>query len=91
MGIDRDQDGLPNGVETNTGVFVDPDNTGSDPASADTDGDGFDDGLEVALGSDPNNPMSVPTAPGLAPVPALILVSGIAFAASRILRRRRSD
>jgi hypothetical protein len=91
MGVDRDQDGLGNGVETNTGIFVNPDNTGSNPALADTDGDGFDDGLEVNLGSDPNNSMSVPTAPGLAPVPALILISGIAFAAGRILRRRRAD
>ncbi len=90
MGVDRDEDGLGNGVETNTGTFVDADDTGSNPALADTDGDGFDDGLEVNLGSDPNNASSVPTAPGLAPVPALILVGGIALAAGRILRRRRS-
>ncbi len=90
MGVDRDEDGLGNGVETNTGTFVDADNTGSNPALADTDGDGFDDGLEVNLGSDPNNASSVPTAPGLAPVPALMLVGGIALAAGRILRRRRS-
>ncbi|MHC4109008.1 MAG: YncE family protein, partial [Planctomycetota bacterium] len=31
MGIDRDEDTLRNGVETNTGTFVDADDTGTDP------------------------------------------------------------
>ncbi len=41
---DTDSDRLPDAVETDTGVFVDHSNTGSDPAVADTDGDGIEDG-----------------------------------------------
>ena len=63
MGIDRDEDTLLNGVETNTGTFVDANDTGTDPTLADTDGDGFDDAEEVAEGSDPTNPASVPGGP----------------------------
>ncbi len=36
------------------------DDTGSNPALADTDGDGFDDGLELASSSNPTNPASQP-------------------------------
>jgi cysteine-rich repeat protein len=60
MGIDRDQDSLLNGVETNTGIFVDADDTGTDPALVDTDSDSFEDGVEVAAGTDPTNPLSFP-------------------------------
>jgi hypothetical protein len=45
--LDSDGDGLPDCVETNTGVFVDLNNTGTDPFNADTDGDGLSDGDEV--------------------------------------------
>ncbi len=44
---DTDNDGLPNGVETNTGIFLDPTHTGTNPGVSDTDGDGLDDGEEV--------------------------------------------
>ncbi len=44
---DADGDRLPDSVETNTGVFVDANNTGTDPNIADTDGDGIRDGDEV--------------------------------------------
>jgi hypothetical protein len=44
---DTDGDRLPDSVETNTGVFVDANNTGTDPNIADTDGDGIKDGDEV--------------------------------------------
>ncbi|RMG85316.1 MAG: hypothetical protein D6708_15910, partial [Candidatus Dadabacteria bacterium] len=62
MGPDTDEDGLPDAVETNTGVFVDMDDTGTDPANPDTDGDLIADGLEVwqGQGFDPNDP-AVPT------------------------------
>jgi cysteine-rich repeat protein len=63
MGIDRDEDTLLNGVETNTGTFVDANNTGTDPALADTDGDGFDDDVEVSSGTDPTDPLSFPGGP----------------------------
>jgi DNA-binding beta-propeller fold protein YncE len=92
MGIDRDEDTLPNGVETNTGVFVDGDDTGTNPAAADTDGDGYDDGVEVAEGTDPNNPFSFPDAPPvptLGPIAGLLLAGGLVLGAGLRLRRRR--
>jgi len=46
-GVDSDNDGLPDSVETNTGHFVNNTNTGTDPHNADTDGDGIKDGDEV--------------------------------------------
>jgi hypothetical protein len=45
--IDSDGDGLPDCVETNTGIFVDITDTGTDPFNPDTDGDGISDGDEV--------------------------------------------
>ncbi len=44
---DTDGDGLADGAETNSGVFVSADNAGSDPKVSDTDGDGLGDGDEV--------------------------------------------
>ena len=44
---DTDTDGLDDSAETNTGVYVSPANTGTNPNNADTDGDGVPDGLEV--------------------------------------------
>lgn len=61
--VDSDGDGLPDVVETHTGVFVSQNDTGTDPNKADTDGDGLSDGAEsnsgifagpVDTGSDPN-------------------------------------
>ena len=60
---DTDGDGLPDGVETATGVWVSLQDTGTDPLDADTDGDGLSDGVENPdlpfvdagqSGSDPN-------------------------------------
>lgn len=48
---DSDNDRLFDCVETNTGVFVDSEDTGTDPNNPDTDGDGLLDGDEV-LGID---------------------------------------
>ena len=57
---DGDGDGLANGVETGTGVFVSASNTGTNPYLADSDADGFSDGAEVngtsVLGY-PSNPV----------------------------------
>lgn len=44
---DADGDGLPDCVESNTGLYVDTLDTGTDPGDPDTDGDGLDDGEEV--------------------------------------------
>lgn len=57
---DTDNDGLIDGVETDTKLFVSASNTGTDPLVMDTDGDSFDDGFEVDEGSDPTDPNSVP-------------------------------
>ena len=54
---DEDLDGLLDSVETQTGVFVDENDTGTDPNNPDTDADGLPDGLEVLdYGSDPLDP-----------------------------------
>jgi hypothetical protein len=90
-GIDRDEDWLLNGVETNTGVFVDENDTGTDPALRDTDGDGFDDGFEVVRGTDPTDPLSFPgpSVPSMGPwgrVVAVGLMVGLGLA---LAHRRR--
>jgi hypothetical protein len=64
---DDDDDGLLDIYETNTGVFVSPTDTGTDPFDADTDDDGLLDGVETNTdifvgpedtGTDPNEPDS---------------------------------
>ena len=59
---DSDGDGLSDCVETNTGIFVGQNDTGTNPVLADTDRDGLSDGVEVlgragvdlpALGANP--------------------------------------
>ena len=57
---DGDNDGLADAVETNTGIFVDRNDTGTDPADSDTDKDTFSDGVEVAFGTDPTNGAEFP-------------------------------
>ena len=54
--MDTDGDGLPDSVETNTGVYASETDTGTDPNNADTDGDDVPDGLEVTEETDPNDP-----------------------------------
>lgn len=60
---DFDDDGLLDGVETMTGVYVDDTDTGTDPKNPDSDGDGLLDGVEIPTesfvdinqpGTDPN-------------------------------------
>lgn len=48
---DSDDDGLLDGVESNTGTYVDSNDTGTDPLNADTDGDGLEDGVETNTGT----------------------------------------
>ena len=47
---DTDGDGLKDGVETNTGIWNGPNDTGTDPLKPDTDGDGLPDGVETNTG-----------------------------------------
>ena len=63
MGIDRDEDTLPNGVETNTGVFRAPPTREPTRRSPIRDGDGSNDDVEIAAGTDPNSPLSFPGGP----------------------------
>ena len=53
---DDDNDGLLDIYETNTGVYISPTDTGTDPLSVDTDGDGVDDFQEIQNGTDPTIP-----------------------------------
>lgn len=54
---DNDGDGLLNTVETNTGTYANPSNTGTDPDNPDTDGDLLSDGDEVNVhNTDPTKP-----------------------------------
>jgi hypothetical protein len=52
-GGDSDHDGLSDGVETNTGTYNSPSDTGTDPDNPDSDDDGLKDGDELAYGSNP--------------------------------------
>ena len=47
---DSDGDGLSDKVESNTGEYVDPNDTGTNPRLADTDGDGLSDKVESNYG-----------------------------------------
>jgi len=77
---DGDGDGLYDSVETNTGTYASPTDTGSDPGNADSDGDGIPDGVEVSTGLDPN--VAESTVPALAPLGlglCAILLGGLGF------------
>lgn len=52
---DSDGDELSDLVESNTGVFVDEDDTGTNPILPDSDDDTFSDNMEVLAGTDPND------------------------------------
>ncbi len=88
LDLDDDNDTLLDVVETDTGVYVSPTNTGSDPLVVDTDGDGVDDGDEVAVGTDPNVPDSPPAVPTLG-TPGLLLLLGALFGLGARLGRGR--
>ena len=59
---DTDGDGLQDGVETGTGVWVSESDRGTDPFEVDTDGDGLSDGIESNSGNyvDADNPGTSP-------------------------------
>lgn len=60
---DDDGDGLLDTVETGTEFFVSELNTGTSPVLSDSDRDGFLDGIEILLGTDPTDPASFPATP----------------------------
>ncbi len=87
---DDDGDGLLDTVETNTGVFVSPSNTGTDPRRSDTDGDGYTDRTEVQFHSDPLDAGSVPESlPTLSGLGGTSLVLLLLLGGARVLRLRR--
>ncbi|MBW2288249.1 MAG: hypothetical protein JRG90_10555 [Deltaproteobacteria bacterium] len=60
----------------------------TDPLAADSDGDGFDDGVEVAVGTDPNDHKSFPASvPLLGPWGLGVLIA-LLFSVSGLVRRR---
>jgi MYXO-CTERM domain-containing protein len=73
---DTDGDSLADVHETNTGSYVSPTDTGSDPLDPDSDDDGFADGVEVAAGVDPNAPGTFPGPGGGARLLALGALPG---------------
>jgi hypothetical protein len=95
VGVDRDDDALGDGAETDTGTFNGPMDAGTDPLDPDTDGDGFEDGVEVAAGTNPLDPLDFPQAPPFVPpVPALpplglAVLAGL-LAGTGLLRARRA-
>lgn len=56
--IDTDGDGLDDSVETDTGIYVSPFNTGTDPTRADTDSDEVVDGVEILSNTNPTDGLS---------------------------------
>jgi LPXTG-motif cell wall-anchored protein len=72
---------------------VDANDTGTSPALADTDDDGFNDGREILGGFDPNDPADHPgsQAPLLPGVGAVMLGVALAGAGSFGLRRRKQS
>ena len=76
IALDTDMDGLADEVESNTGIWNGPLDTGTDPNNAFSDSDPFSDGVEVAFGTDPNNGEEFPE-----PV-----ISGYTFAPVTYLR-----
>jgi hypothetical protein len=85
---DTDADGLPDTVETGTGVFVSAQDTGTSPYVADSDGDDFLDGVEVAAGTDPNSAKSFPGAPLLGPVGRGLLILGLGAIALGLRKKK---
>ena len=81
---DDDNDGLLDTVESGTGIYVGPGDTGTNPLFSDTDGDGLSDGEEVTNGWDPTDPNSpnvveVPLLPGAGAAWLSALLLGLGF------------
>ena len=57
---DTDGDQLNDNIETASGNYMGPTNTGTSPLLTDSDGDGFDDFAETTAGTDPNDAEDFP-------------------------------
>jgi glucose/arabinose dehydrogenase len=88
--VDTDQDLLPDSVETNTGMFIDENDTGTDPNDPDTDNDGVIDGIEVFFGTDPNDPFEFPLLPILRNWALMATLALALFGSAMWVWRRRS-
>jgi len=86
---DDDGDGLPDWVENDTGFFVDPNHTGTDPLVVDTDHDGISDFDEVVGGSDPTDPSDPIAAPTTGPLQRMLLSLGLLGVLALALIRAR--
>ncbi len=93
--VDLDGDLLADIYETNTGIFVSPTDAGCDPTDPDTDDDGVQDGTEVSLGTDPNDPFDFPNLPAAAQwllfSMAVALVAALSAWRLRRARRRSAN
>jgi hypothetical protein len=58
--LDDDNDGLLDVLESNTGVFLGPEDPGTNPLLVDTDADTWDDAEELSCGADPTDANDVP-------------------------------
>ena len=72
VNADSDGDSLSDKVESNSGNFVNANDTGSDPLLADTDADGYRDGFELLRGGDPTDAAGRPP---LSPAVSMILLT----------------
>jgi hypothetical protein len=70
---DQDGDGILDKFETDGGVYLDAQHTGTDPRLADTDQDGVSDSVEIQRGTDPN---SVASATSLFGAPTVLGANG---------------
>ncbi len=86
---DSDSDLLDDSVETDTGTYVSPTDTGTDPNDADSDDDGYIDGLEVDLGTDPNDPFDFPIGLPMHITMWLTAALGAAGATLFVVRKRK--
>ncbi len=87
---DDDHDLLSDFAEDNGGTFVSSAQTGTDPNDPDTDGDGVIDGVEVSLGTDPNDNGDTPNVPLDSRTIAIALASILIASAGFVLYRRKS-
>jgi hypothetical protein len=86
---DDDNDTLLDVYETKTGIFVSAFDTGTDPLLVDTDGDGFNDDFEIALGTDPTDLNSFPVGVPALPLYGLLGLGGALVMTARWTLRSR--